>query len=135
MARYLRHIFLPLLISLLIFAATCLWGAQNIPKLPKSLPWDKLVHFGMFFVLSAISYIDYYRLHNGKPRKGRWIFWGFVVPVIYGGAIELMQKYFFTSRGAEWADWVADILGSLAATIIAIIYLQRKENSKKNISL
>lgn len=135
MVRYLRHIFLPLLISFVIFIGTCLWGARNVPDLPQSIPWDKIAHFGMFFVLSAISLIDYYRLHDGNPRMSRWIFWGFVVPVIYGAAIELLQKYFFTTRSAEWADWIADILGSLAALMIAIIYLRRKETAKKNISL
>lgn len=135
MGMYLRHIFFPLIVVFLIFAVTCLINTGDVPDMPKGIPWDKLVHFGMFFVLSAVSLWDYYKLYNGNPVLRKWIFWGFVVPVLYGGIIELLQKYVFTSRGAEWGDWIADILGSLTATMIAIIYLKRRNNSKKNISL
>jgi len=106
-----------------------------MPGLPEGFPWDKLVHFGMFFVLSAVSLFDYYRLCKGNPPTLRWIFWGFIIPVFYGGVIELLQKYFFALRSAEWADWIADILGSLVATVIVIIFLNRRRYSEKNISL
>jgi VanZ family protein len=80
----------------------------------------------MFFFLSAISLVDYYRMHKGNPSAFRWIFWGFFVPALYGGGIELLQKYFFTSRRAEWGDWIADILGSLAATLLVIIFFKKR---------
>lgn len=32
---------------------------------------------------------------------------------IYGGTIELLQKYIFTSRSAEWGDEAANITGCL----------------------
>lgn len=94
--------------------------------MPEGIPWDKLVHFGMFFFLSAVSLFDYYRLHKRKPPTFRWIFWGFIIPILYGGAIELLQKYFFASRSAEWGDWIADILGSLVATLLAIIFFKKR---------
>lgn len=116
----------PIAISLLIFVGTCLLGASDIPKLPRILPWDKIGHFGMFFILSGVSLYNYYFLHNGNPNIWKWMFWGIVIPSIYGGAIELMQEYFFTFRSAEWADYVADILGSLSAAFLALILLKRK---------
>ncbi len=116
----------PLLISLLIFVGTCLLGASDMPKLPQILPWDKIGHFGMFFILSIVSLFNYYYLHNGNPKFWKWMFWGIIIPSIYGGAIELMQEYFFTFRSAEWADYVADILGSVSAGILALILLDRK---------
>lgn len=131
----LRYIFLPLLIVLIIFIVTCLVSPSEMPSMPDGIPWDKLVHFGMFFVLSAVSMIDYYRLCKGNPPTLRWIFWGFLIPVLYGGSIELLQKYFFASRSAEWADWFADILGSLVATVIIIIFFKKQRYSEKNISL
>lgn len=135
MRHLLRYIFLPLLMVVLIFIATCLIPSSDVPKMPEGVPWDKLVHFGMFFFLSAVSLIDYYRLHKKNPAMLRWIFWGFVIPVIYGGAIELLQGYFTMSRSAEWGDWIADILGSLTATIVVIIFLNKRRYSEKNISL
>lgn len=130
-----RYIILPTVVVLLIFVATCLLSPSDVPDLPSILPWDKLVHFGMFFVLSAISLFDYYRLHAGKPSVIRWIFWGFVVPVCYGGAIELMQKYFFRSRSAELNDFIADILGSAVALVIALFWYKKNLNKEKKLSL
>ena len=95
MSTFLRYTFLPLLISLVIFIGTCLIQPAHVPEMPPGVPWDKLVHFGMFFLLSAVTLIDYYRLHKGSPHPFRWVFWGFIVPVIYGGVIELLQLYAF----------------------------------------
>ncbi|MDR0422304.1 MAG: VanZ family protein [Proteiniphilum sp.] len=124
MKSLFRYIFLPLLTVLLIFVATCLISPSG--NMPEGLPWDKLAHFGMFFFLSAISLIDYHRMCEGNPPVLRWIFWGFFVPALYGGGIELLQKYFFSLRSAEWGDWIADILGSLAATLLVIIFFRRR---------
>jgi VanZ family protein len=125
MLKHIRYIFLPLLVVLIIFVGTCLLGADNVPDMPTGIAWDKAAHFGMFFVLSAVSLFCYYRLHNGKPKMMCWIFWGFIVPVIYGGVIELLQKHVFTSRGAEWGDFTANILGSLVGSIVVIVYLRK----------
>lgn len=135
MKRLIRHILIPLTVALLIFIGTCVLTGSDIPDMPKGIPWDKVAHFGMFFLLSAVSYFDYYRLHGGNPSKLKWFFWGFIVPVLYGVGIEFMQKYIFTWRSAEMGDLIADVLGSFVATTIAYIYIFRKEKSKKSISL
>ncbi len=135
MSNYLRHILLPAFVGFIIFTVTCLISSSDVPDLPQIIAWDKIAHFGMFFVLSAVSLFDYYRLHDGKPKMNRWIFWGFVLPVIYGGAIELLQKYFFRSRSAEMADFIADVLGSLTALIIALFLYKRFQKQEKKLSL
>ena len=121
-----RYSILPLILGLLIFIATCLITSNSIPSMPEDIQWDKIAHFGMFFLLSAVIMYDYYRMHNKSPSRTRWIFWGLIVPVFYGGLIELLQKYFFASRGAEWGDWIADIAGSLIATLLALVFLKKK---------
>lgn len=129
MKKYIRYIILPVVVGFLIFAATCLIKPDDIPSVPVVFTgFDKIVHFGMFFVLSFVNFIDYYKLYDGKPRMNRWIFWGFVLPVFYGGAIELLQENFF-SRSGEWADFIADLIGSLTAMIL-ILYLYKKYWSK-----
>ena len=135
MSNYLRHILLPAFVGFIIFTVTCLISSSDVPDLPQIIAWDKIAHFGMFFVLSAVSLFDYYRLHNGKPKMSRWIFWGFVLPVIYGGAIELLQEYFFQSRSAEMADFIADVLGSLTALLIALFLYKRFQKQEKKLSL
>lgn len=135
MKLLLRYTFLPVLTGLLIFIATCLTTPSQVPSMPEGFPWDKLVHFGMFFFLSGVSLYDYYRLHNGNPPFIRWMGWGFLLPALYGGAIELIQKYFTEVRSAEWGDWIADVLGSLCATLIVIILIRKGRFGRKNISL
>ena len=73
--------------------------------------------------------------HNGNPPFIRWMGWGFLLPALYGGAIELIQKYFTEVRSAEWGDWIADVLGSLCATLIVIILIRKGRFGRKNISL
>lgn len=121
MRKYYRYILLPIFVVLLIFTGTCLLSSSSIPSVPSGLPWDKVVHFGMFFVLSFVNFVDYYKLCDGKPPIWRWILWGFVLPVIYGGLIEVLQENFF-NRSGEWLDFFADALGSASAMFIVLFF-------------
>lgn len=125
MSSYVRYTVIPGIVALLIFYLTCIVNVESIPVPEKVFQYDKVAHFGMFFVLSATIYYDYYKLHKGQPNKLRWVFLGFVVPVIYGGVIEIVQEQFF-GRSGDLMDFVADALGSLAATLLAFIYLNMK---------
>lgn len=134
MKKYTRYLLLPVFVVLLIFTGTCLISSTSIPSVPSGLPWDKLVHFGMFFVLSFVNFVDYYRLCDGKPPMFRWILWGFILPVIYGGLIEILQENFF-NRSGEWLDFVADASGSAVAMFL-ILYLHNLFSRKeKKVSL
>lgn len=135
MSRFFRHLLLPVFIGLVIFVLTCLLTPNEIPEMPDIIPWDKLAHFGMFFVLSVVCYYDYFQLNDGNVRKGRWIFWGFVIPVLYGASIELLQKYVFTSRSADIVDFLSDMIGSVVASILSIYILDRKQKAKKSLPL
>lgn len=126
MRSSIRYIILPALVALVIFYMTCIVKVDSIPVPKKILQYDKLAHFGMFFTLSAAIYFDYYRLHKSKPSKLRWLLFGLIIPVIYGGVIEIVQEHFF-ARSGDWMDFLADSLGSLSATAIAFIYLNRKQ--------
>ena len=125
MRSSIRYIILPAIIALIIFYVTCIVEVDSIPVPKRLFEYDKLAHFGMFFTLSAAVYLDYYRLHNGKPSKIKWLIFGLLIPVVYGGIIEIVQDNFF-SRSGDWCDFVADLLGSLSATAIAFIYLNMR---------
>jgi len=120
-----RYIVLPAVIALVIFYLTCIVSVDSIPGPRSMLQYDKLAHFGMFFSLSAAIYYDYYRLHKGRPNKLKWLLFGLVMPVIYGGVIEIVQQNYFL-RSGEFLDFAADSLGSLSATILAFIYVKMR---------
>ena len=44
-----------------------------------------------------------------------------VLPVIYGGLIELIQPY-FPPRTCEWGDWLADCIGATIGILIFGIF-------------
>lgn len=134
MKNYSRYLLLPIFVVLLIFTGTCLISSSSIPSVPSGLPWDKLVHFGMFFVLSFVNFVDYYKLCDGKPPILRWIFWGFVLPVIYGGVIEILQERFF-DRSGDWFDFIADALGSASAMVLILFLHNLFARKEKKVSL
>lgn len=128
--QYLHYTLFPAAIGLLIFYGTCLMDVDNIPKIESRLPLDKVVHFGMFFVLAVVNGYCYYEIHKGYPKTMRWFFWGLILPIIYGGAIEVLQEQYF-SRNAEWGDFIADVLGVLCGMLLVIYCLKRKKTHKK----
>lgn len=130
MRSSIRYIIFPGLIALAIFYFTCIVNVDSIPVPKKVFEYDKLAHFGMFFALSAAVFIDYYLKHEGAPNGYKWLLFGLVVPVIYGGLIEIAQENFF-SRTGDWCDFVADTMGSMSATIIALFYVYIKPKEIK----
>lgn len=122
MRSSIRYIIFPGLIALVIFYLTCIIDVDSIPVPKKVFQYDKLVHFAMFFALSAAVFVDYYLKHKGKPNGYRWLLFGLVIPVIYGGLIEIAQENFF-ARSGDLYDFIADAMGSMSATIIALFYV------------
>ena len=122
MRSSIRYIIFPGLIALVIFYLTCIIDVDSIPVPEKVFQYDKLVHFAMFFALSAAVFVDYYLKHKGKPNGYRWLLFGLVIPVIYGGLIEIAQENFF-ARSGDLYDFIADAMGSMSATIIALFYV------------
>lgn len=125
MRSSIRYIIFPGLIALVIFYLTCIIDVESIPVPEKVFQYDKLVHFAMFFALSAAVFIDYYLKHKGKPNGYRWLLFGLVIPVIYGGLIEVAQENFF-ARSGDLYDFIADAMGSMSATIAALFYVYVK---------
>ena len=68
--------------------------------------FDKVMHFGAFFILAGLWMLAAPRL----PLKH--ILW---VLTVYGGAIELLQGLMGWGRTASFFDGIANLLGVLAA--------------------
>ena len=59
-----------------------------------------------------------------RMKMSGWRLWliTMVLPMLYGGAIELIQEQWFAPRSGEWMDWGADCAGVIiGATSIMII--------------
>lgn len=81
--------------------------AVNIPHL------DKLVHFALFFVMGIFLIAEL--KFQTKLRRITIAFITFALITIYGGVIEILQEYYFTSRSGDLWDFCADIAGGVTA--------------------
>lgn len=102
-------------------------GAVRIPN------FDKLVHFGFFFVLSALLFMEGTKQHNGAIARLKVSCLIFMIAALYGGGIELLQKYVFTYRTADWFDFLADASGSLCALILIYIFTASRKSTTENV--
>ncbi len=124
MTNLLKYLSVPIFISCIIFYLCCLIPTDDVPdiELDWIIPADKVVHFLMFLGLSGATAFNYIYLKKGYISMGKLIFGAIFLPIIYGGSIELIQHYFFPVRSGDWYDFLADLLGSLTALPIALLF-------------
>ncbi|MBE6287335.1 MAG: hypothetical protein E7099_03990 [Mediterranea massiliensis] len=90
---------------------------SKIPDIPHL---DKLMHICMYFGMSGMLWIEFYRAHRQErpPMIHAWM-GACLSPILFSGAIELLQQYATTHRGGDWMDFVANTFGVLLATWMA----------------
>lgn len=94
----------------------CTMPSQEIPNPGINLPHlDKVVHFGMFFILSLLMRQGF---ECWKYRNLKTIYVITIgVSLLYGGLIEILQYSFFNRGGDVW-DLLADIAGAAAGCLL-----------------
>ena len=98
----------------LVIAYLCFAPADEFKKVNITIPhFDKVVHFGMFFILGVFLMAANY-LNPSKFNK----YWLHMLAVIYGAVIEIIQLNFIYKRNGDFIDWFADIFGIIAAIVI-----------------
>jgi VanZ family protein len=73
--------------------------------------FDKLVHCGLFFVLSVLYCYGSIRKWNTRSIRIEIAMKNTVVLVSYGALIEALQSSVFTWRSGDWNDLLADTIG------------------------
>ncbi|MCK9160306.1 MAG: hypothetical protein WCR45_00100 [Bacteroidaceae bacterium] len=126
-------------LSLLIVVAIIYLSFFKPPKteLDEVPDIDKMVHFCMYLGLSGMIWLEFFKAHKGfksLPIK-RAIIGSSLFPLLFGGCIELAQKYLTTYRSGEWLDFFTDFLGVFFASLIAYYLvrpwlLKRKDNNE-----
>ena len=76
--------------------------------------WDKAEHFTAYFGLALLACVAW-----GLRRSLVWVFLGVMA---IGGTLEILQS--FVGRDAEWLDMLANTLGAICGTLLAIVYLR-----------
>ena len=52
---------------------------------------------------------------RGKIIILKLILFALLVPIIYGGLIDILQRKYFPGRTGDWYDFLADALGAIAS--------------------
>jgi VanZ family protein len=89
---------------------------EPIIRLPENVAFaDKWEHLLAYIVLGAVLVVDLWRAKVGI--KCLWIV-GLLVPILYGGLLEILQGAFCYPRTASWMDWMADGIGTIVGVSI-----------------
>ena len=98
-----------------------LFAATHIPLPPPGkiiephLPWDKVVHFGGYLVLTLLALLFLSRSRRLRSTHYAGVFLLFAV---YGMVDEVTQS-FVPRRTCDFWDWVADISGAGLAIVLS----------------
>ena len=110
------------------FSVTCiclLWILSLLPFFPET-PLDnvefidKWVHFIMYGGTCLVICMEYIWKHR-SPDYEKLFFWAWLMPVIMGGVLELLQAYCTTTRNGDWLDFSANATGVTLAGILGLI--------------
>ena len=96
-------------------------------SLPTFVGADKWVHGLMYAILGGVVCWD-----SMWIKISGWRLWliAVVIPMIYGGLIEITQEQWFAPRSGEWIDWLADCAGVFigAISVMIIKWLYKSQN-------
>ena len=95
---------------------------------------DKFAHFCMYAGFCSIVWLEYFRSHK-VVNRGKTILLAVVAPIMFGGAIEIMQGTMTSYRGMDWHDFIFNTIGVLFALLFAKYFLHpwvRRYREKRN---
>lgn len=136
MPGYLKYTWIPTIIALIIFYLCCLIPQNDIPEVGFEffIPTDKLVHYTMYLGLSGATGLYYVYDRKGHINILKMLIGAIIIPILYGGLIEIVQWQFFPPRSGDWYDLLADALGSLTALPV-ILYCRKYYLNKERYAL
>ena len=121
-----KHILTKYPFSCIIVIGTWILCFMTIPETPLSSVRfiDKWTHSLIYLVLGLSLSLEYLR-NTKQPSPKFIIVWDWLMPIIMGGLIEVLQSYCTNgNRSGEWPDFFADAIGSTIAVLIGILLVR-----------
>ncbi|MFK5983007.1 MAG: VanZ family protein [Flavobacteriaceae bacterium] len=107
-----KNLLLLALLYSVIITIAFLMPTSNLPKLEFYIPLDKIIHFFIYLLLS-ILWISYLNLNEVKGLPVSSVLIVFIVFLVYGIVIEVLQENLTTTRKADIIDVLANTFGSI----------------------
>jgi VanZ family protein len=131
MQATLKYYWPAILWAIFVFTL-CTIHLGNIGNSPLFFPgFDKLVHCGFFFVFVIFYSQGLVRKHKLPRFPYKHAVTIVLIAILYGYAIELLQKYVFTWRDFEWNDVFADSVGACMGMFSVLILSAAFYHEKK----
>ncbi len=100
---------------ILVVFVLCAIPGDSIPDPHMNIPHlDKVVHFGMFFIMSVLWALTLEQLTEWPLKKIYLL--AILIAFGYGGLIEILQHFYF-NRGGDVLDLLADVAGGIAGCL------------------
>ena len=108
-----------------VICVSLVWILSLLPFFPETpldnvALIDKWVHFIMYGGTCLVIWVEYVLKHK-SPDYEKLFFWAWLLPVIMGGVLELLQAYCITTRKGDWLDFAANSTGVTLAGIAGLI--------------
>ncbi|HEU4716850.1 MAG TPA: VanZ family protein [Bacteroidia bacterium] len=122
-----KNVFLPAILWALLILILCGLPGKDIPHISflELLSFDKLVHAGIFFVLTVFGIKGCRLQKRSAYMKEHAAFLSAGISSAYGGLMEILQGTIFIGRTADIFDFIADSIGCVAAVWL-YPYISRK---------
>lgn len=85
---------------------------------------DKVVHGIMYFGLSSMIWLDHLRKNKGVPVVRQIVAAAVLFPILWGGLMEIAQKYLTVDRACELMDFIANTTGVIIASLFFLSILK-----------
>jgi VanZ family protein len=126
--------FLPGIIWFVISAFLLALPGSDLPHADFfNIPYfDKYVHFAMFFLVTTLFCYPFIQSLYTESVVRAWFIKVTVYSVVYGIAMEFVQKYLVYGRSFDVIDIVFDTLGSVAGLLLMMKYHNKKIGPNRN---
>lgn len=113
--------FVPAVLALIVATLLFCLPGKEFPEAGwlQNLHLDKIVHIGLFTVLVAVWSLPFAARSNDKRKVNQRFLLVMVCFIIYGIAIEFIQRDLIPHRSFEAMDIVADTFGCVAGIVVA----------------
>ncbi|MDD2525117.1 MAG: VanZ family protein [Bacteroidales bacterium] len=124
--KYHFNYILSLIIGAIILYLTLFYQPSDDNELVKIENMDKIVHGLMFFGFAWAVAFDYTRQQINKIHSDlSMCIRVFLLSIVYGGVIEVLQGKFFPERYADWKDFLSDAIGALVGLSVYLLFFKK----------
>jgi VanZ family protein len=118
--------FIPAIVWTLLLLIGLLTPGEQLPDVPSAVGLDKVVHFGLFMVLSFLWARAFIDKKNKRIKKRKFIPNYLVFVLIFAILVEYIQRL-VPGRAFDFLDILFNVLGAIAGAIL-FVYLHKNKS-------